>query len=134
MMWPDSRLIDLLEVEHPIILAPMAGAMDARLAAEVSKAGGLGSLPCAMLTPAQLYDQFAEIRARTEKPVNVNFFCHTAPVLNNTRESRWRDRLKPYYEEFGIDPSAPVLPSNRAPFDQAFCDVIEDLKPQVVSF
>src|SRR6266481_62130 len=133
-MWPDSRLIALFEIEHPIILAPMAGAMDAALAAEVSEAGGLGSLPCAMLTPAQLRDQFAKIRARTGKPVNVNFFCHIAPVLNNAREARWRDRLKPYYEELGIDPSAPVPTSNRAPFDPAFCEVIEDLKPQVVSF
>ena len=133
-MWPDSRLIDLFEIEHPIVLAPMAGAMDAELAAEVSEAGGLGSLPCAMLTPAQLRDQFAKIRARTCKPVNVNFFCHTAPVLNNARETRWRDTLKPYYQELGIDPSAPVPTSNRVPFDSAFCDMIEDLKPQVVSF
>ena len=133
-MWPDSRLIDLFEIEHPIILAPMAGAMDAELVAEVSEAGGLGSLPCAMLTPAQLRDQFAKIRTRTDKPINVNFFCHTAPVLNNAREARWRDRLKLYYQELGIDPSTPVPTSNRAPFDQAFCDVIEDLKPQVVSF
>jgi len=133
-MWPDRRLIDLCEIQYPIILAPMAGAVDAELAAEVSEAGGLGSLPCAMLTQPQLRDQFAKIRARTRKPVNVNFFCHTAPVLNNARETRWRDRLKPYYQELGIDPSAPVPTSNRVPFDSAFCDVIEDLKPQVVSF
>jgi nitronate monooxygenase len=69
--WPDNRLIDLFEIEHPIIMAPMVGAMDAELAAEVSAAGGLGSLPCAMLTPAQVRDQFAQIRARTGKPVNV---------------------------------------------------------------
>src|SRR6266851_1220713 len=112
----------------------MAGAMDAELAAEVSAAGGLGSLPCAMLTPAQLRDQFAQIRVRTGKPVNVNFFCHAAPVPNNARETRWRDRLKPYYEELGIDPSVPVPTSNRAPFDPAFCDVVEELKPKVVSF
>jgi len=133
-MWPDNRLIALFEIEHPIVLAPMAGAMDADMAAAVSAAGGLGSLPCAMLTPAQLRDQFAKIRARTGRPVNVNFFCHVAPVPNNAREARWRDRLKPYYEELGIDPSAPVTATNRAPFDAAFCDVIEELKPQVVSF
>jgi len=132
--WPDNRLIDLFGIEHPIILAPMAGAMDADLAAEVSAAGGLGSLPCAMLTPAQVRDQLAQIRARTSKPINVNFFCHKAPVPNNARETRWRDTLKPYYEELGIDPSAPVPTSNRAPFDSAFCEVIEELKPQIISF
>jgi nitronate monooxygenase len=131
-VWPDSRLIKLLKIEHPIILAPMADAMDADLVVEVSEAGGLGSLPCAMLTPELLRDQFSNIRARTEKPVNINFFCHTPPLLDNAREARWRDRLKPFYQELGIDP--PVQSSNRAPFDAAFCDVVEDLRPQVVSF
>ena len=95
-VWPDSRLIKLLKIEHPIILAPMAGAMEADLVVEVSEAGGLGSLPCAMLTPELLREQFANIRARTEKPVNINFFCHTPPILDNAREAHWRDRLKPF--------------------------------------
>ena len=79
-MWPDTRLCMLLAIEHPILLAPMAGAMDADLATEVSAAGGLGSLPCAMLTPAALRQQSALVRSRTDKPLNVNFFCHVAPV------------------------------------------------------
>ena len=133
-MWPDRRLLELLKIEHPIILAPMAGAMDAELAAEVSEAGGLGSLPCAMLTPDMMRDQIARFRTRTDKPVNVNFFCHQVPVRDNAGEARWRDELKPYYQELGVDPSAPVPSSNRLPFDAAFCEVIEDLKPQVVSF
>jgi nitronate monooxygenase len=133
-MWPDTRLTKLIGIEHPIVLAPMAGAIDFELVAAVSHAGGLGSLPCAMLTAQTLRDQFAKIRASTDKPVNVNFFCHTPPVPNNAREARWRDKLKPYYEELGIDPSAPVPSSNRAPFDAAFCEVIEELRPEVVSF
>jgi nitronate monooxygenase len=133
-MWPDTRLTKLIGIEHPIVLAPMAGAMDYELVTAVSEAGGLGSLPCAMLTAQALREQFAKIRAMTGKPVNVNFFCHTAPVPNNAREARWRDRLKSYYEELGIDPSTPVPSSNRAPFDAAFCEMIEELRPQVVSF
>ena len=133
-MWPDRRLIDLLGIEHPIVQAPMAGSMDADLAAEVSVAGGLGSLPAGMLSREALRDQFAKFRARTDKPVNVNFFCHTPPELSNAREARWRDRLAPYYRELGIDPSAPVPSSNRAPFDVAFCELIEEIKPPVVSF
>jgi nitronate monooxygenase len=133
-MWPDRRLAELLKIEHPIILAPMAGAMDVELAAEVSAAGGLGSLPCAMLTPDMMRDQVTKFRARTAGPVNVNFFCHKEPVLDNAREVRWRDRLKPYYQELGVDPSARGPSSNRAPFDAAFCEAIEDLKPAVVSF
>jgi nitronate monooxygenase len=133
-MWPDRRLMDLFEIEHPIVLAPMAGAMDADLVIEVCEAGGLGSLPVATFNEQQMRQQVAKIRSRTRKPLNLNFFCHTPPVLNNAREARWRDRLKPYYEELGIDPAAPVPSSNRTPFDAALCAAVEELKPQVVSF
>jgi nitronate monooxygenase len=133
-MWPDRRLIDLFKTEYPIVLAPMAGAMDWELTAAVTEAGGLGSLPCAMLSPAALREQFAKIRARTQRPVALGFFCHKAPGLNNARENAWRERLKPYYEELKIDPAAPVPTSNRAPFDAEYCSIVEDLRPQVVSF
>jgi nitronate monooxygenase len=133
-MWPNRRLVDLFKIEHPILLAPMAGAMDFELAAAVAEGGGLASLPCAMLTPDRLREQVAKFRARTDKPVNLNFFCHTPPVLNNAREDAWRERLKPYYLELAIDPAAPIPTSNRAPFDAAFCAVVEDVKPQAVSF
>ncbi|HWP26216.1 MAG TPA: nitronate monooxygenase [Xanthobacteraceae bacterium] len=133
-MWPDQRLLDLFKIEHPIVLAPMAGAMDWELAAEVAEAGALGSLPCAMLTPGTLRQQVARFRERTDRPIALNFFCHTPPVPNNARENAWRDTLKPYYEELGIDPAQPVPSSNRAPFDADFCDAVEELKPQAVSF
>ncbi len=133
-MWPNRRLIELFKIEHPILLAPMAGAMDFELAAAVAEGGGLGALPCAMLTPDRLRDEVGKYRARTSKPVNVNFFCHTPPVPNNAREAAWRDRLKPYYAELAIDPAAPIPSSNRAPFDAAFCAVVEELRPEVVSF
>jgi nitronate monooxygenase len=133
-MWPNRRLIELFKIEHPILLAPMAGAMDVELAVAVAEGGGLGSLPCAMLTPERLREQVEKFRARTDRPVNLNFFCHTPPVLNNAREDAWRERLKPYYRELAIDPADPIPTSNRAPFDAAFCDVVEELTPQVVSF
>jgi nitronate monooxygenase len=133
-MWPDRRLLDLVKIELPIVLAPMAGAMDWQLAAAVSEAGGLGSLPAAMLNPQQLRDQVAQFRARTTRPINLNFFCHTPPVPNNAREAQWRERLAPYYRELNIDPAAPVPNSSRAPFDAALCEVVEELRPDVVSF
>jgi nitronate monooxygenase len=133
-MWPDRRLIELLELEFPIVQAPMAGAMDWELAAATAQAGALGSLPCAMLSADQVREQMAKIRAHTRKPINLGFFCHVAPELNNQREARWRETLAPYYRELGIDPAAPVPSSNRAAFDATFCDVVEELKPEVVSF
>jgi nitronate monooxygenase len=134
MMWPDRRLLDLFKIEHPIVQAPMAGAMDFELAAAVSAAGGLGSLPCAMISAEQLRDHVARVRAHTDKPINVGFFCHTPPALNNAREAAWRERLAPYYRELGVDPSAPVPSTNRAPFDAKFLDVVLELRPEVVSF
>jgi len=86
----------------------MAGAMDWELAAAAAQAGALGSLPCAMLNADQVREQVEKIRAHTTKPINLGFFCHAQPVLNNRREARWRERLAPYYRELEIDPAAPV--------------------------
>ena len=133
-MWPDRRLLDLFKIDHPIVLAPMAGAMDAELAIAVAQAGGLGSLPVAMLNEQQMRVQLEKFRAATDKPINLNFFAHKAPALNNAREHAWREKLKPYYVEFGVDPAAPVPSSNRTPFDASLCAAVEELKPEVVSF
>jgi nitronate monooxygenase len=133
-MWPDRRLIELFRIELPIVQAPVAGAMNWELAAEVAAAGGLGSLPCAMLNPEQVRSEMGKIRARTKNPINLNFFCHAPPVPNNTREARWRDRLAPYYRELAVDPAAPIPSSNRTAFDAVMCDVVEETKPDVVSF
>jgi len=86
-MWPDHRLLDLLRIDHPILLAPMAGAMDAELAIAVAKAGGLGALPAGMLNAEQLRAQVAQFRAAAGgKPINLNFLAHKMPVPNNARE------------------------------------------------
>jgi len=133
-MWPSRRLLDLLRVEHPIIQAPMAGAMDGDLVAAVSEAGGLGCLPCAMLNAEKLREEVTKIRARTKKPIALSFFCHVAPVPNNTREAAWRERLSPYYRELEIDPAAPLPFSNRAPFDKALLEVVLETRPEVIGF
>src|SRR4051795_12737926 len=99
-------LATLLGTELPIIKAPMAGVQGSELAIAVSEEGALGSLPCAMLGPDAMRKELAAIRARTSRPVNVNFFCHTPPAPDPARESAWRAVLAPYYEEFGLDPGA----------------------------
>ncbi len=133
-MWPNRRLTDLFKIEHPIVLAPMAGAVDADLVIAVAQAGGLGSLPVALFNEQKMREQMEKIRAATDRPININFFCHAPPVPNNAREHAWREKLKPYYEELGIDPAAPVPSSNRTPFDAALCAAVEDIKPEIVSF
>src|SRR6202158_2881904 len=133
-MWPDRRLLELFKTEFPIVLAPMAGVMDGELVIAAAQGGALGSLPCAMLSVEKAREQVNIIRQRVSAPVNMNFFCHKAVDADPAREARWKQRLAPYYEEFGLDPAMPVNAANRAPFDAAMCDLVEELKPEVVSF
>jgi len=127
-------LQSLVGVELPIIQAPMAGVQASALAVAVSNAGGLGSLPGAMLGPDALRKELAEIRARTVKPFNVNFFCHAPPSLSAERAAAWRARLAPYYEELGLDVSAITEGVGLAPFGSAVADVLDEFRPAVVSF
>jgi nitronate monooxygenase len=127
-------LEDLLGIELPVIQAPMAGVQDSALAIAVCNAGGLGSLPCAMLSAEQMRAQLTAIKAGTDRPFNVNFFCHTVPVPNAERESIWRKTLEPYYRELGLDQNSAVAATQRAPFTTEAADILEDFRPPVVSF
>lgn len=131
-MWSDRRILDLFGIEHPIVQAPMAGAQGSALAIAVSEAGGLGSLPCALLTRDQVRNEVNVIRQRTGKPFNVNFFCHQPPQPDPAREARWVERLAGYRRELGVE--QPTLPMGREAFDDAACALVEELRPPVVSF
>ena len=133
-MWPDRRLLDLLKIEFPIVLAPMAGVVDADLVIAAAQGGALGSLPCAMLSVEKAREQVNIIRQRVAAPVNMNFFCHKTVDPDPRREAGWKQRLSSYYDELGLDPETPVNAANRAPFDDAMCALVEELKPEVVSF
>jgi nitronate monooxygenase len=112
----------------------MAGVQGSALALAVSNAGGLGSLPAALLTPDGLRDELATLTTHTSKPYNVNFFCHKPPAPDAGGEARWRDLLAPYYRELGIDPDTIQGAGGRAPFDHDAADVLAQFKPPVVSF
>jgi nitronate monooxygenase len=133
-MWPDRRLLNLFKTEHPILLAPMAGVIDADLAIAVAQGGGLASVPCAMLSVEKAREQVNIIRQRVTAPINMNFFCHSSVEADPTQEAGWRKQLASYYQEHGLDPAAPVNAANRAPFDAAMCALVEELKPEIVSF
>ncbi|MCU1382624.1 MAG: 2-nitropropane dioxygenase [Acidobacteria bacterium] len=130
----DLKISDLLGIELPIIQAPMAGVQDSALAIAVSNAGGLGSLPCGMLSPASMRDQLERMRAHTNRPYNVNFFCHQTPAADPRRESAWRAMLAPYFEELGLEIGAVAAGAGRAPFSDQAADVLSAFKPPVVSF
>lgn len=132
--WPDTRILDLLGIELPIIQGPMAGATNSSMVIAVCNAGGLGSMPAAMLSSEQLREELKTIRQHTTKPFNVNFFCHQPPAPDEQQARDWKNLLEPYYRELGADFDAPTPVSNRAPFDEAACTVLEELRPEVVSF
>ena len=134
--WPDRRVLELFGIELPIVQAPMAGAQGAGLAIAVAQAGGLASLPCAMLTAEQVRAEVATFRAHTSGPINLNFFCHVPPdaAVGDAAVARWRTRLREWYVRWGVDPEAPVAAGGRAPFDAVYCGLVEELRPEVVSF
>lgn len=129
-----TALTQLLGVVLPIIQAPMAGAQGSAMAVAVSNAGGLGSLGCAMLDPDALRSEGMALRGGTDRPFNMNFFCHVPPEPDAAREAAWRAALAPYYAELGVDPAPAPSGQPRAPFTAATLALIEPLRPPVVSF
>jgi nitronate monooxygenase len=129
-----NALTDLLGTELPIVQAPMAGVQGSALAVAVSRAGGLGSLPCAMLDAAAVQRELAAIRSQTDRPYNVNFFCHAAPAADERREAAWRAALAPLHAEFGIDAAAIPAGPARRPFDTEMAEILAAFRPPVVSF
>ena len=101
----------------PLIQAPMAGVQDWRLAAAVSEAGGLGSLPAGMLSAAQLEEQLGALAQATRRPWGVNFFCHSAPDNDPQGEARWASALGPLYQTYDVNPADIPTGPSRKPFD-----------------
>jgi nitronate monooxygenase len=125
----------LIPSEHPLLQAPMAGSQGSALALAVCGAGGVGALPAAMLTPDALAAELQRLRDGTQgRPWHVNFFCHSPPVPDPAAEARWRETLRPFYTEAGIDPASVPAGAGRVPFSHAVADVVEPFAPPVVSF
>lgn len=123
----------ILGTRFPLIQAPMAGVQDSGLAIAVSRAGGLGSLPAAMLDAETLRRELQVLQS-SGLPYNVNFFCHQAPVRSAAAESAWQNALLPYYNECDIDPATFSISPGRRPFDDEMAEVLEEFSPTVVSF
>ena len=133
-MWPDRRLIDLFGTDLPIVQAPMAGANGSTMAIAAANAGALGSLPCAMLDTDKVKAEVGVIRQQTPNPINLNFFCHVPAEPNPAQDEAWKKTLSAYYTELGLDDGVTAPSVNRAPFDETMCEIVEDAKPEVVSF
>lgn len=123
-----------LGAELPLVQAPLAGVQGSALAIAVSNAGGIGSLPCAMLSTEILRQELTTIKSQTTKPYNVNFFCHIQPTPSEEREAAWRSALAPYYREYELDIQAVPAGAGRFPFSRDFAELLSEFKPPIVSF
>ncbi|HSS63020.1 MAG TPA: nitronate monooxygenase [Gammaproteobacteria bacterium] len=105
-MWPDRRLLELFDIEHPIIQAPMASATNAELVAAVSEAGGLGSFGAAATPPDRLRATVQAIRQRTNHSFNINLFSRRAEQFDRSARpgNRLAEKLKAYHAELGLGP------------------------------
>jgi nitronate monooxygenase len=132
--WPKKHLLDLLNIEIPIIQAPMAGCDSVALARSVSSTGALGSLACALLSPEAVRESAHAIRSDADRPFNLNFFCHTMASPEEGARKRWKSFLSVHYERLGLDIEAVSESRLRLPFDEEMCAVVEEVRPAVASF
>lgn len=122
-----------LGITLPVVQAPMAGSQGSELALAVGQAGGMGSIPAAMLSAEQLASELSIMRA-AKRPYNVNFFCHQPPVDQDDAMEAWQERLQPYFTEYELDAKAIPSAASRQPFNQATADLVAPFRPPVVSF
>lgn len=133
-MWPDQRLCDLLEVEHPIVQAPMMGSCTPALASAVANAGGLGSLGCGEKSAETIRQEVEAIRARTNRSFNLNFFIIRPTPTDPAVLAGARERLKPWYDDLGLGDPPSELPEPGRGFDDERLELVLSIKPKVVSF
>ncbi|MFN8663263.1 MAG: nitronate monooxygenase [Thermomicrobiales bacterium] len=131
-MYDPGRPFDLAT---PIIQAPMAGVATPGLAAAVSNAGGLGSLGLGMSTVDQARQLITDTQALTDRPFNVNLFCHQPAARDAGREEAWIRHLAPLFAETGAKPPATLKEiSTSFLVDEAMQRLVLELRPAFVSF
>ena len=116
-------LTERLGLQHPIIQAPMAGGGDTpALVAAVSEAGGLGSIGATYLTPQQIVETCAAVRAKTSRPFAINLFVPETPLPAGIETGAGVGRVAPFFEELGLprpEPPASVTRDFDAQLDAA---------------
>jgi nitronate monooxygenase len=134
-MTATTKLLDLLEIDAPIVQAPMAGVSTPEMAAAVSNAGALGSLGVGGTNAAGARQMIAAFRERSRRSLHVNVFCHRPARADPAREARWLDRLRPEFERLGAAPP-PALREIYRSFveDDEMLAVLLAERPKVVSF
>lgn len=125
----------MLGLAHPIVQAPMAGVSTPEMAAAVSNAGALGSIAVGAVDASAARTLIDAVRARTDRPFNVNLFVHAPAKARPDLERRWIDILAPLFADFGAQPPPSLREIYRSfAEDDAMLDMLVDMRPAVVSF
>lgn len=132
--WPSYHLQKLLGITKPVVLAPMAGAGGVELALSVANAGGLASLPCALIDADTIREHVNAFRAKSDQPFNLNFFCHDELAVDEYEQQQWLTALTTHYQNAGLNINEVKTGVGRASFNDELCKVVEELKPAIVSF
>ena len=128
-------LLATLGIDLPIIQAPMAGVSSPALAAAVANAGALGSIGVGATDADGASKMIAEVRARSNRSLNVNVFCHRPPQADVAREAAWLEHLRPQFAKFGAQPPAGLREIYRSFLDDdAMLTALVAARPRVVSF
>lgn len=130
-----NPLLSLLNIQLPILQSPMVGVSTPRLAAAVSSAGGLGSIGIGASNVEQARAMIRETAALTDKPFNVNLFCHAPAIHDSARETQWLNVLAPFFAEFdAVAPAALREIYTSFVEDPDMLQMLLEEKPAVVSF
>ncbi|HEY8025704.1 MAG TPA: nitronate monooxygenase [Burkholderiaceae bacterium] len=130
-----NRICELLGIEVPIILAPMAVISSPALVAAVSNAGGLGSLALGACSPAEAAALIDQVKASTNRPYCVNFFCHAPAQADSEREAQWLNYLAPYFAQFDAAPPTTLREIYKSfVADEGMLQVVLATRPPAVSF
>jgi nitronate monooxygenase len=130
-----NALLKTLGIELPIIQAPMAGVSTPAMAAAVSNAGGLGSIGVGASSAQGAREMIRDVRKATDRPFNVNVFCHRPAVADAGRQTAWLDRLAPLFVQYGAHPPPELREIYRSFVqDDDLLAVLVAERPQVVSF
>jgi nitronate monooxygenase len=128
-------LIELCQIDLPIVQAPMAGVSTSEMAAAVSNAGALGSLGFGAAGADEAHKMMAAFRARSQRSLNVNVFCHSPAKSNPSLEAGWLELLRPHFERYGAQPPRELREIYRSFVeDDAMLRAFLADKPRVVSF
>lgn len=130
-----AALLERLGLRLAIIQAPMAGVSTPELAAAVCNAGGLGSIALGASSPAAARAMIADLRARTDRPFNLNVFVHSPPKPDPAREAAWLAALAPHFQAFEATPPSSLREIYSSfQHDDAMLELLIETKPAVISF